>query len=502
MSKNLGDIQDLPLSAVHPDELNPREDMGDLESLAKEMKSVGQMDPITVYPHPELDGQYRILGGHRRYQAALRGDMGTIICRVIETPKDAKVALFSEALTTGTNHKKLTTAEQGTNIQGLLTEGKSEAWIARNFSIPKAEVKPRAGFASKPKLAERFDNGKLDLLAMKKLQDFEESTGDTTLVEKVTEQIATAQDWNRFNEATVERVIVQEQAASKREKLRGVLSKVGAVELDNEHRYSGKYSKITTDPTDSTAEEHVAAGHLYDVDADGVTWWAKTLKPKRAALSDAEKAEKELLRRLTGTLPESKRVRQVFALSKIRDKKALTDNEDRELFASIIFESGDLRHEQRRLIAEVISLEFPEPEGEEREWSGTLSDRRKKWDNNAYDIVFRLTLGQQVRLYALIQAAVSEDMSNKFNLYQRDSHEKQARWAPMATWYRRLINFFGYIPDRDEVDAMRLAAKQSDREIDVELPVGAEVVCGGCGQHQVIAADESTPCPTCDGGDD
>lgn len=498
MSKNLGDIQELPLSAVHPDEHNPRTDMGDLDSLAKEMKSLGQMDPITVYPHPALDGQYRILGGHRRYQAALRGDMGTIICRIIDAPKDAKAELFAEALTTGTNHARLTTAEQGIALQGLLTEGKSEAWIARNFSIPKAEVKPRAGFGSKPKLADRFDNNKLDLLAMKQLQDFEESTGDATLVEKVTEKLAVERDWIRFDEVSVERIIVQEQTASLREKFRAELSAIGASELDNEHRYSGKYSKITTD---ATAEEHVAAGHLYDVDVDGVIWWAKTLVPKRPALSDAEKAEKELVRTLTGTLPESKRVRQVFALSKIRDKKALTDGEDRELFASIIFESGDLRHEQRRLIAELISLEFPEPAGEEREWSGTLSDRRKKWDDTAYDLVFKLTLGQQVRLYALIQAAVSEDMSNKFNLYQRDSHEKQARWAPMATWYRRLIDFFGYVPDRDEVDAIRLAAKQADKEIDVELPVGVDVVCGKCGQQSVIAHDGTSPCPTCEGGD-
>lgn len=498
MSKNLGDIQELPLSAVHPDQYNPREDMGDLDSLAKEMKALGQMDPITVYPHPELDGQYRILGGHRRYQAALRGDMGSIICRVIDAPKDAKAELFAEALTTGTNHARLTTAEQGIALQGLLTEGKSETWIARNFSIPKAEVKPRAGFASKPKLAERFDNGKLDLLAMKQLQDFEESSGDTNLIEKVTEQVAVGRGWINFGEADVERIIVQEQTASTREKFRAELSSIGAVELDNEHRYSGKYSKIEAD---ISSEEHVAAGHLYDVDVDGVIWWAKTLAPKRPVLSDEEKAERELVRRLTGTLPESKRVRQVFAVSKIRDKKALTDLQDREMFASIIFESGELRDEQRRLIGTVISLEFPEPEGEESEYSEAVRDRRKKWEGPAYDLVYKLTLGQQVRLYALIQAAVSEDMSHKFNLYQRDSWEKASRWKPMATWYRRLIYFFGYVPDRDEVDAIRLAAKQADKEIDVELPVGVDVACGKCGQQSVIADDGTSPCPTCEGGD-
>lgn len=498
MSKNLGDIQELPLSAVHPDKYNPREDMGDLDSLAKEMKTLGQMDPITVYPHPELDGQYRILGGHRRYQAALRGDMGTIICRVIDAPKDAKAELFAEALTTGTNHARLTTAEQGVALQGLLTEGKSEAWIARNFSIPKAEVKTRARFASEPKLAQRFDNGKLDLLAMVSLQELEESTGDTTLVEKVSESLADMWSSNLVDQADAERAIVRVQREAVRDKARTELAALGAVELANEHRYSGKY--VITE-TVMTNEEHVAAGHQYDADVSGVAWWMKAPKAKRPELSDEEKAERELVRRLTGILPQSKRVRQVFAVSKIRDKKALTDLQDRELFASIIFESGELRDEQRRLIGTVISLEFPEPEGEESEYSETMRDRRKKWEEPAYDLVFKLALGQQVRLYALIQAAVSEDMSHKFNLYQRDSWEKASRWKPMATWYRRLIDLFGYVPDRYEVDAIRLAAKQAGKEADVELPVGVDVACGKCGQQSVIADDDTSPCPTCEGGD-
>jgi len=498
VSQKLGQLKMLPITAIHPDPANPRDDMGDLDQLAHELKSVGQMDAITVYEHPAREGDYQIQGGHRRHAAALRAGLTELKCEIIPAPSNAALALFTEALSTGTNHLPLDHLGQSKALQGLLTEGKSEAWIAKNFKIDKAEVKPRARLASQPKVAKLHERGTIDLLTAADILDVETETGDGSLFESVVDDLESSR-WKQ-DQHDVTRLIEQKKANAKRNVLRVELTGQGAVEIDSENRYSGKWSK--TDAVLSV-EEHIAAGHQFDVSTpETVNWWAKT-KTKTKQVSPERKAELELVRKLNGTLPTSKRARQQFVVSKIQDKRALTDLDDRRIFTEIIFALDTLTEERKQLIALAVKLPIPEPEGDESVWDPAVKERRKAWEVKALDLVLKMTLGQQVRLYAWLQAAAAEDMSHKTNLYQRDSWEKAARWKPMATWYNQLIRYFGYVPDRDEVDAMRWAADQDEqfsKGMNVDLPVGAEVVCAGCGQHQVIAADASTPCPTCDGG--
>ena len=186
MSQKLLEERDLPIAAVHPHPDNPRKDMGDLETLAAQIKAFGGlMEPITVWAHPTLEGDYEIRSGHRRHQASLKADMSHIRCRIIERPENARRALLEEALTTGTNHQKLEVTERAQAIQGLLDEGASESWISRMYQIPKEEVRPVARLASSPRLAELAATGKVDLLAMKVIQDAEDETGDVNLLEDV-----------------------------------------------------------------------------------------------------------------------------------------------------------------------------------------------------------------------------------------------------------------------------------------------------------------------------
>ena len=496
MSQKLGQLKMLPITAIHPDPQNPRTDMGDLDQLAHELKSIGQMDALTVYPHPEREGDYQIQGGHRRHAAALRAGLTELKCEVIPAPTNTALALFTEALSTGTNHLQLDHLGQSQALQGLLTEGKSEAWIAKNFKIDKAEVKPRARLASQPKVAKLHERGTIDLITAADILDVETDTGDGSLFESVVQDLEGTR-WKQ-DQRDVTRLIEQKKANAKRDVLRADLTAQDAVEIDSENRYSGKWTK-----TDAvlTVEQHVEAGHQFDVSTpESVNWWAKT-KAKAKQVSPERKAELELVRKLNGTLPTSKRARQQFVVSKIQDKKALADAEDRELFTEIVLAVDTLTQERKQLIAQVINLPLPEPEDDESRYDQAYRKRSDIWVEQAHDLIFKLTLGQQVRLYAWLQAASAEDMSHKTNLYQRDSWEKASRWKPMATWYNRLIRYFGYVPDRDEVEAMRWATGQDNQfsvGVDVELPVGAEVVCSGCGQHQVIAGDESTSCPTCE----
>ena len=508
MSQKLGELRMVPVSAIHPDPDNPRVAMGDIDQLAHELKTVGQMDAITVYPHPELDGDYMILGGHRRHAAALRAGLTEMKCEIIAAPQNRKAELFTEALTTGSNHATLNTDERGMAIQGLLTEGKSEAWIARNFKIDKSEVKPRATLSKNKDLADRFDAGKLDLLGVKRLIDLEESSGDPEIVERVTDEVANGRSWITFDESEVERLIAQEERAKARKIARDRLEAMGGQELDHEHRYSGKYTITKRIMSD---QEHIDAGHLYDADPDGVTWWMKTPKPEKK-VSPEEAAKKETIRRINNELPASKRARQTFFLAKIRDKKALTESEDRGLMIDMMLtnENGfGLSTDQGVLIGEALMNPYPMPEGDESEYSDEVSERRSLWEQKARVELAKWSLGQLVRVQAMMRAAAVEDSSFRFNAFMRDSYEKNARWWPLGFWYAQLIRFFGYRPDQSEIDAIKVGYKERDhgrgkRGVEVvdlleeKFPGSTNQACQKCGQLSLAKGSPDEPCPTCE----
>lgn len=62
----------MPISSLHENEDNIREDMGDLDFLAEQIKQFGVQQPLTVYSHPQIEGDYIVRDGNRRYLASLR----------------------------------------------------------------------------------------------------------------------------------------------------------------------------------------------------------------------------------------------------------------------------------------------------------------------------------------------------------------------------------------------------------------------------------------------
>jgi len=69
---------DLPLDHIHDHPGNIRNDVGDVTELADSMRAHGLLQPITVQPHPTLEGHYQLLAGHRRRAAALQAGLATV----------------------------------------------------------------------------------------------------------------------------------------------------------------------------------------------------------------------------------------------------------------------------------------------------------------------------------------------------------------------------------------------------------------------------------------
>lgn len=76
---------DIATEKLHPNPFNPNE-MGakQFNLLYDNIERVGLTDPILVRPHPEIEGEYRIVGGQHRWEAAKMLDFETVPCTVIE----------------------------------------------------------------------------------------------------------------------------------------------------------------------------------------------------------------------------------------------------------------------------------------------------------------------------------------------------------------------------------------------------------------------------------
>ena len=67
-----GPITTLPITALRPGKYQPRTNFEDIDLLVDSLRQFGLLQPILVRPHDGLPGEYEIIAGERRWQAAQR----------------------------------------------------------------------------------------------------------------------------------------------------------------------------------------------------------------------------------------------------------------------------------------------------------------------------------------------------------------------------------------------------------------------------------------------
>jgi ParB/RepB/Spo0J family partition protein len=70
-SPNAPEVLQIPLELVDPDPAQPRPDGFDVADLVESMRPAGLLQPIVLRPHPDQQGRFMVVFGHRRRQAAL-----------------------------------------------------------------------------------------------------------------------------------------------------------------------------------------------------------------------------------------------------------------------------------------------------------------------------------------------------------------------------------------------------------------------------------------------
>jgi ParB-like chromosome segregation protein Spo0J len=132
----IGKVMDIPLEQISPDPRNLREifDADDIRDLGLNMKHVGQLDEITLFPKQDRlgnwTGEFDLHDGERRWRAAKMVGIPTLRARIIERPNDRDLLLkkTSRALQTRVlePEKKMEAVEKALKELGVW--GKTELW--------------------------------------------------------------------------------------------------------------------------------------------------------------------------------------------------------------------------------------------------------------------------------------------------------------------------------------------------------------------------------------
>lgn len=438
------EIRTVPLTAVRPNPKNIRADLGDVETLANDIKAFGVLEPLKVCAHPDIKGDYLILDGHRRRAAAESVSIAEVPVLVRDLPTD--IEQLEIMLSTGGTSKALTPVEVAKGVQGLLDLGESAVKIAKRWKLPLEEVQGRIAAAKAPKTVQAG------------LNSYSLSFTDLAALEKAKEEHpeaaekfdATLEDWiTRNREVDSKRIIAQVVVESNRDKLIAECEQAGAVTLPSSDRWSGAW---TVTHAELTTQEHVDAGHRPSVAYSGEVEWfepnpnhkkptAKEAKPETVAL-------KKQLRALDKDLEIERRTRSQHLAEKC--------------FAPSLAQKSLMAPEVAYLLEEVVMNEFTH---KAQGWfvehglitveSEFLKDEWRTDRNTFRKYLSKLDLTQLVRVRHFLVHLDDDWALRRSEGFNPDVAIAGSRYR----WVEDLANFFGWEPTPATLDAVRIWSK-------------------------------------------
>lgn len=145
---------------MHPG--NIRDDLGDLEDMARSVRQQGIVQPLTVTEHPSQPDLYRIVDGHRRFNAALLAHESRVPVIVRhDLDEDAQTVLM---LVTGTHRREVNAMERARGYGRLHEAGWSMSDIAREIGCKPSTVSYYLNLLRLPEVAqEQVETGDLPI---------------------------------------------------------------------------------------------------------------------------------------------------------------------------------------------------------------------------------------------------------------------------------------------------------------------------------------------------
>jgi ParB family transcriptional regulator, chromosome partitioning protein len=185
--KRRGDVSDIPVAKIGTDPDQPRKFFDDeaLDRLAESLKTRGQLQPIRVR-WSEGRGEYIVIVGERRYQAAVKAGLPTLACVVVEG-EIPPGELLSIQLVENCLREDLRPMEQARAFRALMdSNGWNQSRLGEELRITQSAVaKALASLDLPAAVQEMVDKGDLDRSKAYELSKLDEPAEQVAVAERV-----------------------------------------------------------------------------------------------------------------------------------------------------------------------------------------------------------------------------------------------------------------------------------------------------------------------------
>ena len=290
-------IQMISINNLRHHPQNPRKNIGDVSELAESLKAKGILQNLTVVPCPDAIGEYWVIIGNRRLEAAKQAGLKELPCLIADMDEKEQ---FSTMLVENIQRADLTIPEQAEGFQLMLDMGDSIEEISKKTGFSESTVRRRVELTSfnKKSFEKACENG-ATLEQFSKISKIKSKKKQNELLE-----IIGTGDFNyHFKNA-----LQQQEKDEKYIELRKQLLKFGLKELEQSEVWTGKYNslyghsiKFDEEASDETLIKKSKGFEFFARTYNGVDFYNKCkkqpAKKKSAEELEAEKKKKELAKK-------------------------------------------------------------------------------------------------------------------------------------------------------------------------------------------------------------
>lgn len=233
------DIIQIPIEKLkhHPD--NPRKDLGDLTELTDSIRANGVMQNLTVVrDHRSLNGDFFVVIGNRRLEAAKAAGLKNLPCVISEMDQREQIATMLEE---NMQRADLTVYEQAQGFQMMMDLGYTPQQIGEKTGFSETTVHRRLKMAElDPKVFQKAVGKQITIEDLDRLGKIDSVKERNALLKDYGEQ---NYNWN------VTRAIQVQESAKRKKAARQMLKDAKVEQLPEKDRYGsfGKYRMLYND---------------------------------------------------------------------------------------------------------------------------------------------------------------------------------------------------------------------------------------------------------------
>ena len=227
---------------------NPRKSIGDVTELAESIKANGILQNLTVVQCPTALGEYWVVIGNRRLEAAKQAGIKELPCLISNMDEKEQ---FSTMLVENMQRADLTIPEQAEGFQLMIDMGESVESISDKTGFSQSTVRRRLDLAklNKKKFEKAYESGGTldDFVKISQIESKKEQN-------ELLNQVGT----NNFNFA-IQNALRNQECDKKFKKAEKILKNHDCIQLTLDKSWSNKYEHIWNDSISLESELNISS---------------------------------------------------------------------------------------------------------------------------------------------------------------------------------------------------------------------------------------------------